>query len=174
MGDGDGPREAREAFRGRRFRVELESWPDGTYEIARSASAAGLVAVRPDGRVLLVRHHRPAIRGELLEVPAGLVDEGEDPAACAARELLEETGYRPAGPLASLGSFYSSAGMTDERFSLFLAAAEAEPVGEPEEEVLEVVALPFEEAVTEARAGRLADAKTALAILLAAARRSGS
>jgi ADP-ribose pyrophosphatase len=151
--------------------VELEAWPEGTHEIARSPAAAGLVALRPDGRVLLVRHHRPAIRGELLEVPAGLVDEGEDPAACAARELFEETGYRPAGPLLPLGRFYSSAGMTDERFSLFLGEAEAAPVGEPEEEVLEVVAVPFGEAVAEARAGRLADAKTALAILLAAARR---
>jgi len=163
---------AREVFRGRRFRVEVVDRSDGTYEIARSPRAAAVVAVRPDGRVLLVRHERPAIGGELLEIPAGLVDEGEDPAACAERELLEETGYRARGPLRPLGGFYSSAGLTDERFELFLAETEAAPVGEPEAEVAEVVAVPFEEAVAEARAGRLPDAKTALAILLAAAPRS--
>ncbi len=160
---------AREVFRGRRFRVELVDRPDGTYEVARSPRAAAVVAVRPDGRVLLVRHDRPAVGGELLELPAGLVDEGEDPAGCAERELLEETGYRARGPLRPLGGFYSSAGLTDERFELFLAETEAAPAGEPEAEIAGVVAVPFEEAVAEARAGRLADAKTALGLLLASA-----
>ncbi len=159
---------AREAFRGRRFRVEVLERPDGSYEIARSPRAAAVVAIRPDGRVLLVRHERPAIGGELLELPAGLVHEGEDPAACAERELLEETGYRARGTLRPLGGFYSSAGLTDERFELFLAETDAGPVGEPEAEVAEVVAVPFEEAVSWARAGRLGDAKTALGLLLAA------
>ena len=172
MGAGAEGDRAREVFRGRRFRVEVLDRPDGTYEIVRSPRAAAVVAVRPDGRVLLVRHDRPAIGGELLEIPAGLVDEGEEPAACAERELLEETGYRARGPLRPLGGFYSSAGLTDERFELFLAETDASPVGEPEAEVAEVVAVPFEEAVAEARAGRLPDAKTALAILLATARRS--
>lgn len=169
MGAAEGGGRAREVFRGRRFRVELVDRPDGTYEVARSPRAAAVVAVRPDGRVLLVRHDRPAVGGELLELPAGLVDEGEDPAACAERELLEETGYRARGPLRPLGGFYSSAGLTDERFELFLAETEAAPVGEPEAEVAEVAAVPFDEAVGEARAGRLADAKTALGLLLASA-----
>jgi len=172
VGAGAAGDRAREVFRGRRFRVEVVERPDGTYEIARSPRAAAVVAVRPDGRVLLVRHERPAIGGELLEIPAGLVEEGEDPAVCAERELLEETGYRARGPLRPLGGFYSSAGLTDERFDLFLAEADAAPVGQPEAEVAGVVAVPFEEAVEEARAARLADAKTALALLLAAALRS--
>ncbi|HXF73197.1 MAG TPA: NUDIX hydrolase [Actinomycetota bacterium] len=159
---------AREAFRGRRFRVEVLERPDGAYEVARSPRAAAVVAIRPDGRVLLVRHDRPAIGGELLELPAGLVDEGEDPAACAERELLEETGHRARGPLRPLGGFYSSAGLTDERFELFLAEAEARPSGEPEAEIAEVLAVPLEEAIAWARAGRLGDAKTALGLLLAA------
>ncbi|MFB3738312.1 MAG: NUDIX hydrolase [Candidatus Velamenicoccus archaeovorus] len=164
------------AFEGRYLRVDVETWGAGTWEVVRRRGPAGqgavcVVAITPSGRVLLVRVRRPPVRTSLLEVPAGLLDrEGEDAIACATRELLEETGYR-AGAMGFLGGWYSSAGMTDEYVQAFLAEVPEEPEGDHDEEVLEVVAMPFEQAVATARAGRIRDAKTALAILLAEARR---
>lgn len=165
------PEESREAFRGRRFRVEVERWPEGRYEVARSPSASAVVATTPGGDVILVRHVRRAVRDTLLELPAGLVDRDEDPEACAVRELSEETGYR-ATRMEPLGWFYSSAGFTDERFELFLATAEPEPVGRPDDEVEELVRMPLEKAAAAVLAGRIPDAKTALGLLLARERTS--
>src|SRR5918994_5468843 len=77
-------------WEGKRFSVEVE---DGR-EIARSRDAVSILAVDAEDRVLLVRQKRPAVGKELLELPAGLIDEGEAPLATAQRELREETGLR--------------------------------------------------------------------------------
>ena len=88
------PRSAREVFRGKLLRVEVESWPVGEREVVRHPGACAVVALTTDGDVLLVRQMREAIRQVVLEVPAGIFDiDGEDAGTCAARELLEETGY---------------------------------------------------------------------------------
>jgi len=107
------------------------------------------------------------------QIPAGLLDvHGEDALTCAARELFEETGYRHTS-LEFVGGIYTSAGFTDEYIHLFLARTEAEPVGTPETGI-ELLRKPFEEMVGAARAGRVRDAKTAVALLLAAARPPGT
>src|SRR3989442_11107747 len=104
------PRSSREVFRGRLLRVEVESWPAGEREVVRHPGACAVVAFTPEGDVLLVRQFREAIRQELLEIPAGIFDvEGEAGADCAARELLEETGYR-ATTIEHVGSIYTSPG----------------------------------------------------------------
>lgn len=116
--DEDGPAET--VWRGkfieakRRGRWEYASRPN-------DIGAAVIVAV-DDGHVLLVEQYRVPIGKRCLELPAGLVgDEGsEEPSVAALRELEEETGYR-AERAESLGSFYSSPGMADERFELFRA-----------------------------------------------------
>lgn len=93
---------------------------------ARGIHAAVILAIdeAPDGRhVLLVDQYRVPLGRRCIELPAGLVgdeEEGEDASLAAARELEEETGYRP-GHLESLGQFYSSPGMVSESFSLFRA-----------------------------------------------------
>src|SRR4051794_701915 len=76
-------------------------------EIVEHAPGAAVVAVDADGQVLLVRQPRPAVGMSMLELPAGLVDEGETPIECARRELAEETGYH-AGHLEPLVEFYTS------------------------------------------------------------------
>lgn len=103
-------------FDGRIVRLEIL---DGRYEVVRHAdSVAVLVA---DGRrVLGVRQHRVAIDGSTWEIPAGLVDPGEEPAQAAARELAEEVGLT--GTLTPVTSFYVSPGFTDERLWLFTAS----------------------------------------------------
>lgn len=165
------PGSVHQAFRGRLVRVEVESWDGHDYEVVRHPGAAAVLAVTPHDDVLLVRQFRPAVRRALVEIPAGLLDvRDEDALTCAARELFEETGYRHAS-IELLGGIYTSAGFTDEYIHLFLARTEAEPVGTPEAGI-ELLRKPFEEMVRAVRAGRVRDAKTALALLLAAARQS--
>ena len=159
----------REVFVGRHVRVDVQPWRGEEWETVRRVQAAGVLPVTPEGKVLLVRQFRPSIGRELTEIPAGLVDRvGEDARACAVRELREETGFQHLA-IEPLGGYYSSAGFTDEYVHLFVAATELEPSGPPEEGI-ELVRAPFDEMVRAARAGRVSDAKTALALLIAGAR----
>jgi 8-oxo-dGTP pyrophosphatase MutT (NUDIX family) len=89
------PESSREVFRGKLIRVDVERWPGGEREVVHHPGACAVVALTQRGEVVLVRQIREAVREALLEIPAGILDvEGEDPASCAARELLEETGFR--------------------------------------------------------------------------------
>jgi ADP-ribose pyrophosphatase len=163
---GEGPASTQVVFDGRIFSVSRESWTHGgAFDVVRHPGAAAVVPVTPDGEVLLVRQFRPAIRQELVEVPAGLLDTGdEDALTCAARELFEETGYRHLS-IEFLGGIYTSAGFADEYVHLFWARTAAEPEAAPEEGI-ELVRKPFAQMASAARSGRVRDAKTALALLL--------
>jgi len=112
----------------------------------------------------------PAARRPILEIPAGLLDvAGEEPIDCAARELFEETGYRHTS-IDLLARILPSPGFSTERIHVHFATTTVRPEGDPEEGI-ELVRRSFDEVVAEARGGRLEDAKTALALLLADARR---
>lgn len=164
------PAGSRPLFEGRWVRVDEEDWPRvGAWEVVRTPDAAAVLPITPEGDALLVRQFRPPVRHAVLEIPAGLLDvEGEDAETCAARELYEETGFRPAS-LEFLTGFHPSAGHSAEFVHLFLARTRPEAEGEPEEGI-ELIRRPLAELVAEARAGRIDDAKTALALLLADAR----
>jgi ADP-ribose pyrophosphatase len=151
------------------FTLVHEQWPNGEFDVVRHIGAAAVLPVTPDGDVLLVRQLRPAIRQELVEIPAGLIDNaGEDALACAARELFEETGYRHES-MEFIGGIYTSAGYSDEYIHLFWARTFAEPEAMPEEGI-QLVRKPFAEMTAAAGAGRVRDAKTALALMLTARR----
>ena len=167
------PSASRELFRGRWLRVVEEEWPGaGTWEIVRPFDAVSVVPRTPDGDVLLVRQFRPAVGRAMLEIPAGLLDvDGEAPIDCAARELLEETGFRNVS-IEPLGAIFPSPGAWGERIHLFDAETAPTPEAGPEDGI-ELVRRPFDEVVAEARAGRVDDAKTALALLLSASRGAG-
>ncbi|HEV8420152.1 MAG TPA: NUDIX hydrolase [Actinomycetota bacterium] len=166
------PESSREVFRGKLIRVEVERWPAGQREVVRHPGACAVVALTQKGEVLLVRQMREPVREALLEIPAGIYDvEGEDPASCAARELLEETGFR-LRDLEPLGSIYTSPGFTDERIDLFVGRAEES--GSPGEEGLEVVRMPFADALAAVSDGRIPDAKTVSALLKARSRQEGT
>jgi ADP-ribose pyrophosphatase len=162
------PEASREAFRGSLIRVEVEDWPAGEREIVRHPGACAVVAVTPGGEVLLVRQFREAVGHELLEIPAGILDvDGEEAQECAARELLEETGYR-ATKMERLCSIYTSPGFTDERIELFLAETEESPVaGHTPEAGLDVVRVPIESVVSTSLEGDILDAKSLIGVLLA-------
>ena len=101
-----------------------------------------------------------------MEIPAGKLDPGESPEACAARELEEETGYRP-GRLEKLGAIWTTPGFCDEVIHLFAAfdLEKTEQRLEPDE-VIELVPMPFAEAL-DSLSGPVVDGKTATALLLA-------
>jgi ADP-ribose pyrophosphatase len=164
------PASTRPLFDGRHVRVDEEEWPGlGTWEVVRPLDAAAVLPLTPEGDALLVRQFRPPARTALLEIPAGLLDvDGESPEGCAIRELHEETGFR-AESIELLTTYFASPGHSTERVSIFLARTGSAPDGQPEPGI-ELVRRPLAELVVEARAGRLEDPKTALAVLLAAAR----
>lgn len=166
------PTGSRPAFEGRVVRLDVEDWPGHPpYEVVRHPGAAAVLPVTPSEEVLLVKQFRPAVRQVLTEIPAGLLDvDGEDALSCAARELFEETGYRHES-IEFLGGYYASAGFSDEYVHVFWARIAEEPEAGPEEGI-EVVRMPLAEMVDAARAGRVRDVKTALALLLAAGRPS--
>lgn len=151
-------------------RVELPSGHETELDIVRHPGASCVVPLLSDDEVLLIRQYRHATGGTLLEAPAGKLDPDEPPEACAARELVEETGYR-AGRIEHLSSIWTTPGFTDEVIHLY-AAFELEHVGqrlEPDE-VIELAPMPLDDALARIFTGELRDAKTALALLLTARR----
>lgn len=159
-------------YSGSLLRLDIESWGQHRVEAVHHPGAAAVLPLLPGGDALLVRQRRLVVRDALVEIPAGVLDvEGEDAVSAAARELFEETGYRHRS-IEFLGAIYPSAGFSDELVQLFVAETEPEPAGDPEEGI-ELVRRPFDDVVRSARAGRFRDAKTALALLLADARRRG-
>jgi ADP-ribose pyrophosphatase len=157
-------------YKGRliRLRVDQVELPDGNRtirEVMEHPGAAVIVPVDGDGTVHLVRQYRDAIGQQLLEVPAGKLDPGEDPADCARRELREELGLT-AGKLTRLTAFYSSPGFCDEILHVFLAEelthgeedSDHEEFIEPEQRPLD----PLPELLQE-----LKDGKSIIGVLLA-------
>ncbi len=162
---------SRRIFQGRvvGLRVDEVRLPSGRLtqrEVVEHRGAVALVALDGEGNVLLIRHFRKPIERELLELPAGTLDPGEEPEACGRRELREETGYR-AGRMEHLVSFYSSPGFLTERLEVFLAwELTWDPLPTREEEVIEVRKLPLGEALELIAAGHICDAKSIIGILL--------
>jgi len=170
------PRKSPDAKPVRRgFRVETITeriqLPNGTrldLDIVRHPGAAAVVPFVSDRDVLLIRQYRHAAGGMILEVPAGKLEAGEPPEACAARELAEEAGQRP-GRLVRTGAIWTTPGFCDERIHLF-AAFDLAPVprSPDDDELIEVLRLPLEDALRLVWSGELSDAKSALALVHAA------
>ena len=151
------------------------SAPDGTLfrrDIVRSPGAVGIVPLLfdPEPSVVLVSQYRPPYDMTVIEIPAGMRDvDGEDTQAVARRELQEEVGLA-AGDLHRLGEIYPSPGMTDSVTTLYLAtgctAVAADRQG-PEEEHMEILHVPFTEALDMVDRGEIRDAKSVAGLLLA-------
>ena len=149
--------------------IEQAQLPSGrtvSLEIIRHPGAATVVPLHDDGTVTLVHQYRHAGGGMHHEVPAGLLEPGEAPAACAARELAEEV--QLAGTLTPLGCIHTTPGFTDERIHIFRATGLRPAAGAPEDdEYIQVVRIPVSEALAMVRDGRITDAKTICALHLA-------
>ena len=157
-------------YRGKIVDLYLDSirLPDGREAAREVVEHSGGVVILSivEGDVLMVRQYRHPAGAHLLELPAGKLEAGEDPAMCAARELEEETGFRP-GSVRELGRFYATPGYCSEVFYLY-AAENLIPTAQKldEDELLYVERLPFHDAVDACFDGRIIDAKTALTLLL--------
>lgn len=151
------------------FRVDDVELPDGAnieYGILESGGYATVVPVTEDGDVVFVRQWRQPLGAFTLELPSGGADGGEDPREAAERELLEETGYRAEG-LKHLVSVHTSTGRSTEICHLFRCRAVRDAGGARPEptEFIEVVELPFDEAMELVSEGSIADAATVLGLL---------
>jgi ADP-ribose pyrophosphatase len=148
--------------------VQLPNGNRAEREIVRHPGAVAMVPILPTGEVLLVRQYRTAAQRVLLEIPAGTLEPGEDPRIAAARELQEETGYKP-GKLVRLGAEFTAPGYTTEIIYLFVATElESARLDADDDEFIEVVRLPFDEALRQVIAGEIPDGKTQVALLLTA------
>ncbi len=111
-----------------RFHEVGVKMPDGNVVKREFLHYPGAVVVLPvldDGSVVMIRNYRFAVDEHLWELPAGMLEEGEDPAVCAERELAEETGYR-ADEIRKLGQFYMGPGTNDEVMYAYLATGLAD------------------------------------------------
>jgi ADP-ribose pyrophosphatase len=163
-----------EVFGGRLISVVRDTVREGeqTYlrEVVRHPGGASAVPYFEDGTVALVSQYRHPAREYVLELPAGKIDPGEGPAEAAARELEEELGV-VAGRLEQLSEFYTTPGFCAERLWVFLATDLTETARRHEEdEIIEVVRMPFARALALVAAGEIDDAKTIIGLLLAARR----
>jgi ADP-ribose pyrophosphatase len=158
------PDESRTVYEGSLVDLVVERWGDRVREIVKHRGAVAIVAVDRERRLWLVRQRREAVRKDLLELPAGLVESGEEPLASAKRELKEECGLE-GGKWRELGAFYTSPGFADERIVVF-AAEELEPgLPDPDEDEEVHVELRSVDEI-DALISELEDAKTIAGLLL--------
>jgi ADP-ribose pyrophosphatase len=158
------PDSSRIVYDGKLLDVTVERWGEHEREIVEHPGAVAIVAVDRDDMVTLVRQRREAARKELLELPAGTLEEGEAPLESARRELAEETGLT-GGEWREVTAFYTTPGFCRERMYLFFAAGVESGEASPEsDEELEVVRWPVNEIAS--RMDQIEDAKTLVGLLL--------
>jgi ADP-ribose pyrophosphatase len=164
------PDSAKTVYDGELVSVTLERWGEQEREIVDHPGAVAIVAVDAEDRVVLVRQLREPARKELVELPAGTLEEDEEPLACARRELREETGLR-GGDWFELAAFWTSPGFCREHMTLFLAEGVEEGEAAPDDdEQVELVRWPV--AAIGDRLHDVEDAKTLAGLLLLLRRRA--
>jgi len=145
--------------------------PDGrpnAYDLVEHNNAVTILPLGEQGSIIFVRQYRLGAKGDLLELPAGVLHDGEDPALGASREVREETGFA-AGQLTPLGGFFMAPGYSTEYMHVFLAAALThDPLPQDDDEFLQVERIPAAQALDMARRGEFQDGKTLVALMLAA------
>jgi len=163
--------ERRTCYRGRVIRLIREVLQvDGQRVVRETVVHPGAVVIVPmldRSRVVLVRQYRRAVRRTLLELPAGTLTTGETRAACARRELEEETGWR-AQKLRRISQFYAAPGLIDEQLTVFIATGLGRTAARPEpDELVNPVILRLSSAIAKIHSGAICDAKTIIGILCA-------
>ncbi len=163
------PHESKTVYDGNLFDVTLERWGEHEREIVEHPGAVAIVAIDAQDRVVLVRQLREPARKHLLELPAGTLGDGEDPEACAHRELEEETGLT-GGHWHRGAPFWTTPGFCRELMHVFFAERLIEGQQRPEaDEAIELERIPVTEIAR--RLDELEDAKTIAGLLLYLRRR---
>ena len=159
-------------LKGRAFAIRRDTLktPDGRetkFDIIEHGGSVIIVPLDADGNLIFVRQYRHAAGMDLLELPTGTLEEGEDPAVCAAREIREETGFA-AGRIEKIGDFYLAPGYSTEFMHVYLARdLRHDPLEADADEFLSVETIPLAEAIQMAERGEMPDAKSLAALLLA-------
>jgi len=159
-------------LKGRAFLIRRDTLktPDGRetkFDIIEHGGSVIIVPIDKDGNLLFVRQYRHAAGMDLLELPAGTLEHGEDPAVCAAREIREETGFA-ADKIEKIGDFYLAPGYSTEFMHVFLAQElRHDPLEADADEFLSVEKLSYAEAIQMVERGGMPDAKSLAALLLA-------
>ncbi|MFA9456943.1 NUDIX hydrolase [Halalkalibacter sp. AB-rgal2] len=158
-----------EIYKGKIIDLQLEEveLPDGRTSIREVIKHPGAVAVLPikeDGKLVLVRQYRKALQKSIIEIPAGKLEENEEPKLAAMRELEEETGYKT-NSLTFIGSFYTSPGFADELIHLYVTRnLEIGQSQADEDEFIDVLEIDLQEAEKLIKEQKIHDAKTMYAI----------
>lgn len=156
--------------------VKLASGRETKREIVEHSDCVAIVAIDAEDNVLLVKQFRKPVEKELLEIPAGGIEAGEDPLATVQRELGEETGYLPK-KVDRLGGFYTSPGYCTEYLHLFLATELIPNQLQAEDsESIKLVRMPLSQIPELIASGAICDAKSiaGLLIFLASKKSAGS
>ncbi len=155
------------AFDVERVHFRLPDGRERDYDLVQHVDAVTILPVDEQGKVHLVRQYRIGAEQELLELPAGVMDPGEEPEITARRELREEIG-KDCGEMIRLGGFYMAAGYSTEYMHVFLALnLKDSPLDQDDDEFLTTVKVPLGELMEMVQDGRLADGKSLSTLLLA-------
>jgi len=155
------------AFTIRRDRVRLPDGRETKLDIVEHHGSVVLVPVDKERNLVFVKQYRHATQMDLLELPAGTLEEGEAPEACARREVREETGMA-AGRLEHLGGFYLAPGYSTEYMNVYLADdLYHDPLEADADEFLSIERVPLSDALKMAEHGGIPDAKSLAALFLA-------
>lgn len=157
----------------RRDTVKLPNGKTATREWIKHPGASSVIPMLEDGSVILVKQYRYPVGKITLEVPAGKLDApDEDPLVCAERELSEETGYT-ADKIEKLTTIATTVGFSNEYIHLYIATdLHSGKQHTDDDEFINVVKVPLQEAVAMVNDGRIIDAKSVVSILMAAARQA--
>jgi ADP-ribose pyrophosphatase len=142
--------------------VELPNGKTSTRELVKHPGAVAVIAITDDNKLVMVEQYRKPLEKVIVEIPAGKLEKGEEPALCARRELEEETGYE-CESLELVSSFYTSPGFADEIIHVYVAKGlkqKENAAGLDEDEFVNVLEITLEEALEFIKEKRIFDAKT--------------
>lgn len=145
--------------------VQTEDNRQTTREIVEHSECVSIIAVDADDNILLVKQYRQAVEKELLEIPAGGIDPGEDPETAVRREMREETGYSPK-TVQRLNGFYSAPGYCTEYLYLYLATDLVyDPLEAEDTAGIQLIRVPISQITDVIASGSICDAKTIAGLL---------
>ena len=159
-------------YRGKVFNIRQDHvrLPDGKlakWDIIDHPAAVTILPVDSEGLIWFIRQYRHPAGKELLELPAGVLEEDEDPEMGAQREIREEIGMS-ADDLEQIGSFFLAPGYSTEYMHVFLGRSlRHEPLAQDEDEFIRVEKMSYKQALETIELGEIQDAKSLVALFLA-------
>ena len=151
----------------RKDEVKLPNGKTSTREGSNHAGSVCCIPILPDGKIALIRQYRYPVQSEMIELPAGKLNKGEKPEACALRELEEEIGYRT-NKLTFLTHIHPAIGFANEKMWIYLAE-ELEKTDSKldDDEFLELIPTSLDDAIEMVWSGKITDVKTIIGLLWA-------